>query len=72
MAFYENQYDMFKQRAEKCKDEADKLYAKAMNAKDAGNSEEYKKYYLQSQKKYEEAKMNEEKAEKYKDSSWKK
>ena len=39
MAHYENQSDMFKQRAEKCKQDGDRLYAQAMEAKDRGDKE---------------------------------
>ena len=34
MAFYENQSDMFKQRAEKCKQDGGRLYAQAVVAKE--------------------------------------
>ena len=33
MAFYENQSDMFKERAEKCKRDGDRFYAQAMEGR---------------------------------------
>ena len=48
MAFYENQSDMFKQRAEKCKRDGDRLYAQAMEAKDRGDKEKHKELMAQA------------------------
>ncbi|MBI0158351.1 MULTISPECIES: hypothetical protein [unclassified Snodgrassella] len=70
MAFYENQSDMFKKRAENNKKQGDQYYAMAMKAKDEGNSKEYGKYFVQSQTQYKMQKENELKAKEHAGKSW--
>ena len=57
---------MFKQRAEKCKRDGDRLYAQAMEAKDRGDKEKHKELMAQAQYQYKQQKENEEKQEKEK------
>lgn len=71
MAYYENQSDMFKQRAENCKKNGDRLYAKAMEAKEMGDNEKYNEYIAQSQTQYTMQKSNEAKAIEHAGKTWK-
>ncbi|HZF71243.1 hypothetical protein [Sulfuricurvum sp.] len=71
MAHYENQSDMFKQRAENCKKNGDRLYAQAMEAKDHGSKDKYNEYMAQAQTQYMMQKENEAKAKEYAGKNWK-
>ena len=71
MAFYENQSDMFKQRAGKCKQDGDRLYAQAMEAKDRGDKEKHKELMAQAQYQYKQQKENEAKAKEHTGKTWK-
>lgn len=71
MAYYENQADMFTQRAENCKKNGDRLYAKAMEEKEKGNMEKYQEYMVQSQTQYKMQKENEAKAKEHAGKTWK-
>lgn len=71
MAYYENQSDMFKQRAEACKRHGDQLYAQAMEAKERGSQEKYKEYLAQSKTQYKSQAENEEKAKEHAGKTWK-
>lgn len=71
MAFYENQSDMFKQKAEKCKRDGDRFYAQAMEAKDRGDKEKHKELMAQAQYKYKQQKENEAKAKEHAGKTWK-
>jgi len=70
MAFYENQSDMFSKRAENCKNNGDRLYAQAMQAKERGDTDKYREYMAQSQTQYKMQKENEEKAKKHAGKTW--
>jgi len=71
MAYYENQSDMFKKRAENCKKNGDRLYAKAMEAKERGDKEKYREYMAQAQTQYKMQKENEAKAKEHAGKTWK-
>lgn len=71
MAFYENQSDMFKKRAEKCKRDGDHFYAQAMAAKESGDAEKYKELMAQAQYQYKQQKENEAKAKEHEGKTWK-
>ena len=71
MAFYENQSEMFKQRAEKCKRDGDRFYAQAMVAKENGNTEKHKELMAQAQYQYKQQKENEAKAKEHENKTWK-
>lgn len=71
MAYYDNQSDMFKQRAERCKRNGDQLYAQAMEAKELGNNEKYQEYLAQSKTQYKFQAENEEKAKEHAGKTWK-
>lgn len=70
MAVYDNQSDMFKQRAEKDKKAGDSYYAQAMDAKGRGDDKEYKSLMAKAQHYYKSQKENEEKARKNQGKSW--
>lgn len=70
MAFYENQSDMFKQRAENCKKHGDQLYAQAMDFKEKGDTENYQKHMAQAKNQYSMQKDNEAKAKEHAGKSW--
>ena len=71
MAFYENQSDMFKKRAEKCKRDGDRFYAQAMTAKQNGDSAKYNELMAQAQYQYKQQKENEAKAKEHTGKTWK-
>lgn len=71
MAFYENQSDMFRKRAEKCKKNGDMFYAQAMSAKERGDIKKFQVLMAQAQKQYQMQKNNEAKAEEHKGKTWK-
>lgn len=70
MAFYENQSDMFRQRAENCKKNGDRLHDQATSARERGNEEKYQDYMNRSQAQYKMQKDNEEKAKQHEGKSW--
>lgn len=70
MANYENQADMFRQRAEKCKQSGDQYYAQAMKCKASDDGDNYKKYMAQAQNQYKLQKENEAKAKAHAGKSW--
>jgi len=71
MAYYENQSEMFKKRAENCKKNGDRLYAQAIAAKERGDKEKYNKYVAQSQTQFKMQKDNEAKAKEHLGKTWK-
>lgn len=71
MAYYENQSDMFKKRAEKCKRDGDSFYAQAMDAKERGGSEKYRELMAQAQYQYKQQNENEAKAKEHEGKTWK-
>lgn len=70
MAFYENQSDMFRQRAENCKKNGDRLQAQAVSARERGNEEKYREYTDRSQAQYQMQKENEDKAKQHEGKTW--
>lgn len=71
MAFYENQSDMFKNRAEKCKRDGDRFYAQAIEFKESGDVEKHKELMAQAQYQYKQQKENEAKAKEHEGKTWK-
>jgi len=71
MAFYKNQSDMFLKRAEKCKKEGDRYWAKAMEAEAKGKPKsEVESLKKQAYHYYHQEKENRKKAEESKGKSW--
>lgn len=70
MAHYENQSDMFNQRAEKNKRDGDRYYAKSKEAKERGDNIAAEKYMAQAQHHYKSQKENEAKAKEHKGKTW--
>ncbi len=70
MAHYENQSDMFKQRAEKNKRDGDRYYAQSKQAKESGDDANAQKYMAQAQHQYKSQKENESKAKEHQGKSW--
>ena len=71
MAHYEDQSDMFKQRAKKNKRDGDRYYAQSKEAKERGDDAAAKKYMAQAQHQYKSQKENEAKAKEHKGKTWK-
>ncbi len=71
MAVYENQSDMHHKRAEKSKKQGDMYYAKAMEAKENKNKEDYKKFLAQAKHRYNSQEENEKKAIRDEGKTWK-
>lgn len=71
MAYYENQSDMFRQRAEKCKQNADSHYAQSMQAKADGDMESHRQHMAQSKHYYKCYEENMEKAKLHEGKTWK-
>jgi hypothetical protein len=71
MAHYENQSDMFKQRAEKNKRDGDRYYAQSKDANGRGDSEAADQYMAQAQHQYKSQKENEVRAKEHSGKTWK-
>lgn len=70
MAFYKNQSDMFKKRAENCKKNGDRFYALAMKAKEEGDTAKHKEYMAQSQDQYKKQAENELESKEHEGKTW--
>jgi hypothetical protein len=71
VAHYENQSDMFRQRAENCKQSGDRFYAQAMEAKERGDKEKHNEFMAQAQTQYKMQRENEAKAKEHVGKTWK-
>lgn len=71
MAFYENPSDMHQKRADNCKKNGDRYYAQAMEAKAAGNKEQYQTKMAQAKTQYKMRDENLAKVERDKGKTWK-
>ncbi|QYK00354.1 hypothetical protein [Shewanella psychrotolerans] len=70
MGHYDNQSDMFKQRAEKNKRDGDRYYALSKSAKESGDDKAAEKYMAQAQHQYKSQKENESKAKEHEGKTW--
>ena len=70
MAFFDSPTDMFNHRADKAKQVADREWAEYKNAQSFGNSHEASIHFLESQKKYNEEKLNRDKANSFNGKPW--
>jgi ABC-type ATPase with predicted acetyltransferase domain len=70
MAFYKNQSDMFTKRAENCKNNGDRYYALAIEAKENGDNNNYKNYMAQAQYQYKSQNENEKKTKEHFGKEW--
>lgn len=70
MAFYENQSDMFLQRADSCRKSAERLEALATGARQRGDEAKYQEYMDRSEAQRTMQRQNEEKAQQHAGKTW--